>query len=37
VDRDLTGHPAKLAERRITAMRRLPGAVDDVSVLRAWP
>ncbi len=31
VDRDLTGHPAKLAERRITAMRRLPDAVADVS------
>ena len=31
VDRDLTGHPAKLAERRITAMRRLPEAVADVS------
>ena len=37
VDRDLTGHPAKLAERRITAMRRLPDAVADVSVLPAWP
>ncbi|MGH3186510.1 MAG: HAD family hydrolase [Streptosporangiaceae bacterium] len=31
VDRDLTGHPAKLAERRITSMRRLPEAVADVS------
>jgi 2-haloacid dehalogenase len=29
VDRDLTGHPAKLAERRITTMRRLPEAVAD--------
>ena len=37
VDRDLTGHPAKLAERRITAMRRLPETVADVSVLPAWP
>jgi 2-haloacid dehalogenase len=37
VDRDLTGHPAKLAERRITSMRRLPGTVDDVSILPAWP
>ena len=37
VDRDLTGHPAKLAERRITAMRRLPDAVADVSVLPPWP
>ena len=36
VDRDLTGHPAKQAERRITAMRRLPGAVDDVSVVPVW-
>lgn len=37
VDRDLTGHPAKLADRRITSMRRLPGTVDDVSILPAWP
>ena len=37
VDRDLTGHPAKLADRRITAMRRLPDAVADVSALPAWP
>ena len=37
VDRDLTGHPAKLAERRVTAMRRLPDAVADVTVLPAWP
>ena len=37
VDRDLTGHPAKVAERRITAMRRLPDAVADVSMLPAWP
>ena len=33
VDRDRTGHPAKFAERRITAMRRLPETVLDVSVL----
>ncbi len=31
VDRDLTGHPAKLADRRVTSMRRLPEAVGDVS------
>jgi 2-haloacid dehalogenase len=37
VDRDLTGHPAKLADRRITAMRRLPETVTDVSVLAPWP
>jgi 2-haloacid dehalogenase len=37
VDRDLTGHPAKLAERRITTMRRLPEMVTDVSALPAWP
>jgi 2-haloacid dehalogenase len=37
VDRDLTGHPAKLAERRITAMRRLPEAVADVSAVLPWP
>jgi 2-haloacid dehalogenase len=37
VDRDRTGHPAKFAERRITAMRRLPEAVADVSALPAWP
>ena len=37
VDRDRTGHPAKFAERRITAMRRLPETVLDVSVLPAWP
>jgi 2-haloacid dehalogenase len=36
VDRDHTGHPAKFAERRITAMRRLPETVLDVSVLPAW-
>ena len=36
VDRDLTGHPAKLAERRITAMRRLPETVTDVSFLTPW-
>jgi 2-haloacid dehalogenase len=35
VDRDLTGHPAKAADRRITAMRRLPEAVADVSALPA--
>jgi 2-haloacid dehalogenase len=35
VDRDLTGHPAKLAERRVTTMRRLPEAVADArAVLR---
>ncbi len=28
VDRDLTGHPAKLADRRVTSMRRLPEAVS---------
>ena len=33
VDRDLTGHPAKLADRRVTSMRRLPEAVSDVSVI----
>ena len=33
VDRDLTGHPAKLADRRVTSMRRLPEAVSDVSAL----
>jgi 2-haloacid dehalogenase len=33
VDRDLTGHPARLAERRITAMRRLPESVADVSAI----
>jgi 2-haloacid dehalogenase len=33
VDRDLTGHPAKVADRRITAMRRLPDTVADVSAL----
>ena len=33
VDRDGTGHPAKLAERRVTTMRRLPEAVDDVSAI----
>ena len=36
VDRDRTGHPAKFAERRITAMRRLPETVIDVSALPAW-
>ncbi len=35
VDRDLTGHPAKLADRRVTSMRRLPEAVDDVSAIPA--
>ena len=35
VDRDLTGHPAKVADRRITAMRRLPDTVSDVSALPA--
>ena len=33
VDRDLTGHPAKLADRRVTSMRRLPEAVQDVSAI----
>jgi 2-haloacid dehalogenase len=33
VDRDLTGHPARLANRRITSMRRLPEAVSDVSAI----
>ena len=37
VDRDLTGHPAKLAERRITTMRRLPETVADVNALPVWP
>jgi 2-haloacid dehalogenase len=37
VDRDRTGHPAKFAERRVTAMRRLPEAVSDVNALPAWP
>jgi 2-haloacid dehalogenase len=37
VDRDLTGHPAKLADRRITTMRRLPETVLDVSALPTWP
>ena len=37
VDRDHTGHPAKLAERRVTTMRRLAETVTDVSVLPAWP
>jgi len=36
VDRDHTGHPAKFAERRITAMRRLPETVLDVSAMPAW-
>jgi 2-haloacid dehalogenase len=36
VDRDRTGHPAKLAERRITAMRRLPETVTDVDALPFW-
>ncbi len=33
VDRDLSGHPAKLADRRITSLRRLPEAVSDVSAI----
>jgi 2-haloacid dehalogenase len=33
VDRDLTGHPAKLADRRVTSMRRLPEAVADVDAI----
>jgi 2-haloacid dehalogenase len=36
VDRDLTGHPAKFAERRVTSMRRLPDAVADVALLPSW-
>jgi 2-haloacid dehalogenase len=36
VDRDLTGHPAKLAERRITAMRRLPEAIADAYAEPSW-
>lgn len=36
VDRDRTGHPAKFADRRITAMRRLPETVADVSLLPPW-
>ena len=36
VDRDLTGHPAKLAERRVTAMRRLPETVADVAATPVW-
>ncbi len=36
VDRDLTGHPAKLAERRITTMRRLPETVTDVAAVTPW-
>lgn len=36
VDRDLTGHPAKLAERRITGMRRLPEAVADAYAEPSW-
>jgi 2-haloacid dehalogenase len=35
VDRDLSGHPAKLADRRVTSMRRLPEAVSDVSAIPA--
>jgi 2-haloacid dehalogenase len=33
VDRDGTGHPARLADRRITSMRRLPETVADVAAL----
>ena len=33
VERDLTGHPAKLADRRVTSMRRLPEAVSDVNAI----
>ncbi|HEX3959016.1 MAG TPA: HAD family hydrolase [Trebonia sp.] len=36
VDRDITGHPAKLAERRITSMRRLPETVADVAAVPSW-
>ena len=35
VDRDLTGHPAKLADRRVSSMRRLPEAISDVSAVPA--
>ena len=35
VDRDLSGHPAKLADRRVTGMRRLPEAVSAVSAIPA--
>jgi 2-haloacid dehalogenase len=35
VDRDLSGHPAKLADRRVSSMRRLPEAVSDVSAVPA--
>lgn len=35
VDRDLTGHPARLADRRITSMHRLPEAVSDVTAIPA--
>lgn len=35
VDRDLTGHPAKVADRRVTSMRRLPETVADVNALPA--
>jgi 2-haloacid dehalogenase len=33
VDRDATGHPAKLADRRVTTMRKLPEAVEVVSAI----
>jgi hypothetical protein len=33
VDRDLTGHPDELADRRVTSMRRLPEAVSDVRAI----
>jgi 2-haloacid dehalogenase len=36
VDRDLTGHPAKQAERRITSMRRLPETISDVLAAPCW-
>jgi 2-haloacid dehalogenase len=36
VDRDLTGHPAKVADRRITSMRRLADTVADVNALPAF-
>jgi 2-haloacid dehalogenase len=36
VDRDLTGHPAKQAERRVTSMRRLPETVADVMAAPVW-
>jgi 2-haloacid dehalogenase len=37
VDRDGTGHPARLADRRITSMRRLAETVADVAALPVTP